>query len=264
MLTAAAGMAASSTLNFHADLPSLCGTTAADPTFEAVVGSLRFIIATNPLSSLVLAWLAMLAAMMTPLIALPLSHVRASSLATRRWRASAAFILGYFGVLVLAGIPLLALAFTIRLLADSALTAFIAATVLALVWSASPFHQAAQNRAHRLRRIGVFGLTADRDCIAFGSGLGKWCLASCWPWMLVPMFVSSSHIPVMIAVLAIVMGERIRGPGPLDWRVPIIRATQLAWMHERFHFFSQSQKRSVFLASRNSGRRTATHLSCNI
>lgn len=229
ILVAGAALAMSSMFDVHAYLPLLCGNADHLP-FDAFVASSQFLIATNSPATLVLAWLAMLVTMMTPLIALPLSHVRASSLGARQWRAAAGFLLGYFGVWTFVGIPLLAVALTLRLLAGSALAAFLIMCLVALVWTASPLQQAAQNRAHRLRRIGLFGLAADRDCIAFGAALGGWCLVSCWTWMLVPLFVSHGHIPVMLAVAAIVMGERLRGPGPLRWRAPVALSLLLAWL----------------------------------
>jgi predicted metal-binding membrane protein len=242
MLVAGAALALSSTLDVHAYLPLLCGSGADHLSVGAILASARLQIATDSPASLALAWLAMLLAMMTPLIALPLSHVRASSLAARRDRAAAGFLLGYFGVWMFAGIPLLAAAFTLRLLAGSVLAAFLAASVIALVWSASPLQKAAQNRAHRLRRIGLFGLAADRDCVVFGAALGGWCLASCWAWMLVPLFVSAAHVPAMAAVAAIVMAERLRGPGPPRWRAPVVLSAVFGWL--RGPWIQRTRKRA--------------------
>lgn len=222
MLVVGAALALSSALDIPANLPLLCGGGADLLPVTATLAVARFLLATTPLPLLALAWLAMLLAMMTPLVALPLSHVRASSLVARRGRAAAAFLLGYFGVWMFAGIPLLAAALLLRVVAGSILAAFLAASLVAVVWSASPLQQAAQNRAHRLRRIGLFGLAADRDCLAFGAGLGGWCLASCWAWMLVSLSVPAAHVPAMAAVAAIVMAERLRGPGAERWRTPVV------------------------------------------
>jgi predicted metal-binding membrane protein len=230
MLVAGAAFALSSTLDIHPYLPLLCGSAEDHLPVVAILASVRFLLAINPPGSLALAWLAMLLAMMTPLIALPLSHVRASSLVARRWRAAAGFVLGYFGVWMCAGVPLLAAAFALRLLAGSVPAAFLATSLLALVWSANPLQKAAQNRAHRLRRIGLFGLAADRDCMIFGAALGGWCLASCWAWMLVPLFAPAAHVPAMVAVASILMAERLRGPGPARWRVPVVLSLPLGWL----------------------------------
>lgn len=231
MMVAGVGLVASSMLGIHADLPSIC-VASEQLSLSAVVASSRFFIATNPTGTLALAWLTMLIAMMTPLLALPLSHVHASSLADRRLRASTGFLLGYFGVWLFAGYPLLAVAIALRLLAGNASAALMTACLLALIWSASPMQMAAQNRAHRLRRIGLFGLAADRDCLAFGATLGGWCLASSWPWMLVPLFVAHTHLAAMFGVAIILMAERLRGPGPLRWRFPVVLSIPTGWIRE--------------------------------
>jgi len=230
MMVACAGLVASSMLGIHADLPSICAGSADQFSLSAVVANSRFLNATNPPGSLALAWFTMLIAMMPPLLALPLSHVRASSLADRRLRASTGFLLGYFGVWFLAGYPILAVAIVLRLLVGNASAALVAACLLALIWSASPMQMAAQNRAHRLRRIGLFGLAADRDCVAFGATLGGWCLASSWPWMLVPLFVAQAHTAAMLGIAAIVMAERLRGPSPLRWRFPVVLSIPAGWI----------------------------------
>ena len=175
ILVAALGLAVAAAVDVHAYLPLLCGSTTDHLSLAQIAINLQFLLAINPPMTLALAWLAMLVAMMTPLIAFPLAHIYASCLVAQRWRASAGFLLGYFGIWGLAGIPLLLIALLLRLAAGSVLAAFLSACLLALVWSASPFQQATQNRAHRLRRIGLFGPAADRDCIVFGAVLGGWC-----------------------------------------------------------------------------------------
>jgi predicted metal-binding membrane protein len=230
MLAAAAGLAASLVFDFHVYLPLLCGSEANGLSAADMIARLQLLLAINAPMAMALAWLAMLVAMMTPLIALPLSHVRNSSLASRRWRAAATFLLGYFGCWFLAAVPLLATALMLRVMAGGATAVFVAAIALALLWSASPLQQAAQNRAHRLRRIGLFGFTADRDCIVYGAALGCWCIASCWAWMLVPLFASDGHVLAMLAVSAIVMAERLRGPGPARWRVPEVLVLAICWL----------------------------------
>jgi predicted metal-binding membrane protein len=230
MLAAGAGLAASLALDTHGYLPLFCGPAADGLSLGDILARIELLIALNRPADFVLAWLAMLVAMMTPLIALPLSHVRNSSLAARRPRAAAGFLFGYFGCWFVAGIPLFAAALALRLMAGSATVALAAVLALALLWSASPLQQAAQNRAHRLRRIGLFGLAADRDCIAFGASVGGWCVASCWAWMLIPFFVSSGHSFAMLAIAAIVFGQRLRGPGPARWRVPELLVRPAGWL----------------------------------
>ncbi len=230
ILAAAVTLAAATLLDFDVYLPLLCGTAATALSAGDMLARLDSLIAVNPPGGLILAWLAMLVAMMTPLIAQPLAYVRNSSLATRRWRAAAGFLLGYFGCWFVAGVPLLVAALALRIVVGGGASGLLAAIMLALLWSASPLQQAARNRAHRLRRIGLFGIAADCDCIAFGATVGWWCLASCWAWMLVPFFVTSFHSLAMLAVSAIVMGERLWGPGPPSWRTPPVLALPGGWL----------------------------------
>jgi predicted metal-binding membrane protein len=230
ILAAAVALAAATLLDFDVYLPLLCGTAANAASAADMLARLESFIAVNPPGGLILAWLAMLVAMMTPLIAQPLAYVRNSSLATRRWRAAAGFLLGYFGCWFVAGVPLLITALGLRIVVGSSASGSLAAILLALLWSASPLQQAAQNRAHRLRRIGLFGVAADRDCIAFGATVGWWCLASCWAWMLVPFFVTTFHSLAMLAVSVIIMGERLRGPATRSWRTPPVLALPGSWL----------------------------------
>ncbi len=222
ILFAAAASALSLLFDIHAALPLLCGNAGGHRPLTTIAASWRFLIATNPPSTILQLWLIMLAAMMTPLIAAPMAYVRASSLVARRWRAVAIFLSGYFGVWTLAAVPVLAIAFALRLLAGGVAAAALAACGIALLWSACPYQQAARNRGHRLRRIGLFGVQAVCDSFLFGARLGAWCLLSCWAWMLVPLFASRAHLLAMLAVTTILMAERLQGPGVPHWRIPLI------------------------------------------
>ncbi len=232
VLIGAAATGLSAAMDSHAHLPSLPGSSAVHSALGAAMSG-HVHSATNPQPTVILAWLLMLIAMMTPVIASPLSHVRTSSLRCRQGRSCAAFMSGYFGVWCLAGIPLLAAAFAIRSLTSSVSVALLTASAMALIWSGCPLQRAVLNRAHGLRRLNLFGLAAARDCIAFGAVAGGWCVASCWAWMLVPLLLPVGHVPAMLAVSAIVMSERLHGPGPPSWRVPVVlrplsRATRIA------------------------------------
>lgn len=219
-LVAGAALAAAASLDGHLDLPLLCGGGASDLAMANPGGIARLIFTLNAPDRLAPAWLVMLVAMMTPLIAVPLAHVRSASLKPRRTRAAAMFLLGYFTCWFLLGLPLIAVAIALRVLTGSGAIAFAVVLTLALLWSASPFNLAAQNRAHRLRRIALFGLGADRDCLRFGVTHGLWCFASCWAWMLVSLVAAQAHVAVMLAVTAITLGERLRRPGPPVWHWP--------------------------------------------
>src|SRR3954454_16820768 len=93
LLIAAAATGLSAAMDIYAHLPSLPGSSAgSSPLGAAMSGHINS--AANPQPMLILAWLLMLIAMMTPVIASRLSHVRASSLRGRQWRSCAAFISG--------------------------------------------------------------------------------------------------------------------------------------------------------------------------
>src|SRR6266851_4635187 len=66
-------------------LPAICGGAAAGP------ADIQLTLALTPPGMLVLAWFAMLLAMMSPLLAAPLAHVRLRSLKRRRFRSLAMF-----------------------------------------------------------------------------------------------------------------------------------------------------------------------------
>ncbi|MGA9582648.1 MAG: DUF2182 domain-containing protein [Allosphingosinicella sp.] len=172
----------------------------------------------NPPGTLLLAWVVMLAAMMPPLLAAPIVHVRQSSLARRRGRAVAGFVAGYAMVWLAMAAPLGLLA----LLADLAFgpAAFPLAVAAALAWSSSPACRRLLNRAHRPRPLSLLGLRADRDCLVFGVEHGLLCAATCWAWMLVPLLAGAWHYPAMLAVGIVLLAERLSLPGAIRWRIP--------------------------------------------
>lgn len=162
-------------------------------------------------------WALMLCAMMPPLLAAPLMHVSVSSLARRRIRAMALLLAGY-GAVWMAAAPLLFMIATV-LRSAAADAALLLALSVAGLWAVSPWQQLALNRCHRLRRIGLFGLAADRDCLAFGLRHGGWCVGACWAWMLVPLTVDRWHLPVMLAAGAAMFAQKLSRPREPRWRV---------------------------------------------
>jgi predicted metal-binding membrane protein len=221
------GLALSAFRGAQAVLPAFCGT---GPVRLLVGGSpeaLESVLKFEPPVRLFWHWAVMLLAMMPPLLAVAVLHVWRSSLPRRRPRALTGFLLGYAGPWLAVGAPLIALSFLLRLVAGEG--AFAAALLLALAWSASPWQRATLNRGHRLRRIGLFGRRADRDCLAFGLVQGGWCIASCWAWMLVPLAAGSLHAPAMAAAAAILLGERLALAARPRWRVPLPIAFVAAW-----------------------------------
>jgi predicted metal-binding membrane protein len=168
--------------------------------------------------SLLFGWCIMLVAMMPLLLAAPIVHVRHSSLTRRRARAVTVFGIGYALVwLAMAGPLGLAALLAGTACGPAALPLAIAG---ALAWSASPLHRRLLNRAHRLRPVSLFGLRADRDCLAFGIEHALLCAATCWAWMLVPLLAGGWHFAVMLGVGIVLLAERLSLPRPPRWRVP--------------------------------------------
>ncbi len=215
LLLAIIGLAATAALGETVNVPGLCGTIGAEAVAAGTLISLRMV----PVETLALAWGLMVLAMMPPLLALPVAHVRHATLPSRRGRALAAFAAGYGAVWLTAGLVLLPLAIAARTGLSDAI-AMPAAAGAALLWSASPAAQAARNRCHRLLRIGASGLSADRDCLRQGLVTGLACCAACWPWMLVPTAVASGHVVAMALVTVLIFLERLCPPERPRWRTP--------------------------------------------
>ena len=176
----------------------------------------------NPPEQIIAGWILMLVAMMAPLLIWPLAYVWKSSLPARRIRAAALFVIGYAGCWTVVGlIPITVLAVALNFFIADPILLALSGVMLAMLWRASPWQQAALNRAHVLHRIGLFGYRADHDALRFGLVHGWWCLASCWPLMLVPMLVGRYHMLAMVAAGLIALADRLRGPRKPAWRWPV-------------------------------------------
>lgn len=164
-------------------------------------------------------WALMLLAMMPPLLAMPLMHVWRSSSKRKRISVAATFLLGYGMTWMIAGPMLIELALLIR--GGLGEQVWFAVLVVALVWGASPLQRQSLNKAHRLKRIGLFGLTAYTDAFSFGATHGWWCIASCWAWMLLPLVSGSWHFAAMVAGGTVMLLERLSPSSQPRWRFPI-------------------------------------------
>ena len=220
LLVSLSGLAAAGLLGERILVPLVCGADGGPLGWDALAGRSRLFLALNQPLMLTAAWLAMVVAMMAPLAVGPLRYVAASSLASRRTRSAGAFAAGYFGCWLLAGPLLIAAAAAIRVTVPSSAWGFAFAVTLGFVWSAAPWSQAARNRAHQVRRIGLFGWAADRSCAAFGGRVAARCIAACWPWMIVPLFAAQGHLGAMALATAMVVADDLRGPGRPRWRLP--------------------------------------------
>ena len=167
------------------------------------------------------AWMLMLVAMMTPLLANPLRHIWNSSLVRRRWRAIGTFLLVYVLCWLLAAQLLSMLALGLYgVEVATGLPTLLSVLLIALIWQASPAKQYCLNRCHRLPRLSPFGWAADRDCIRYGLSAAGWCISTCWALMLLPMVAGSMHLMLMLLVSAVMIAERLRPARPCRWRTP--------------------------------------------
>lgn len=150
----------------------------------------------------------MFVAMMVPLMAAPLRHVREQSFAARRPRAIALFVAGYALVWMVAGVVLVDAAARIQ---------SVLAVVLVVAWQCSPAKQRCLNRCHAHPPLAAFGAAADLDALGFGVKHGLWCLGSCFALMLLPMLLTRGHLAAMAIVTLWIAGERVDRPGRPQW-----------------------------------------------
>lgn len=219
----ASGHALSVILGSTVELPSFCGSDitlalAVRPT-EAVAMALFL----NPLGSLLGSWTLMLLAMMPPLVCMALVHVWESTVRRHRSMATASFVLGYFGIWMVAAFPLGAMSLWLQVTGGT--TVAIGVFAAAMAWSASPWQRKALNQGHRLRRISALGWRANADALQFGMVHGVWCLGACWPWMLFATVADRWHTAAMVLSSVAVLFDRLSTPGRVRWHLP----PQMAW-----------------------------------
>jgi predicted metal-binding membrane protein len=187
--------------------------------------------AANPPDLVVLAWLAMLLAMMPPLLTQPIARIRLRSLMRRRHHAVALFVTGYGAVWIMAGSVLMTASAALGLFAAAIGTpALPIAAAVAIIWQMTPWRQHALIRCHRLPCLSAFGFEADRDCLRFGLTHGLWCVVTCAPLMLVPLCAPEIHLPLMAALAAGLLLERLAPPRRPCWTSQILPGQRAAAM----------------------------------
>ncbi|TPE52517.1 DUF2182 domain-containing protein [Amaricoccus solimangrovi] len=194
-------------------VPALCAAGAVLPPGAALEATLTV----TPLAALALAWGLMIVAMMAPLLPAPLAHLRARSFAGARTRACAGFLAGYGLVWAAAGVPLVALALTLRLAAPGDWAPALLCLAGAALWQAAPARRRALNRCHRLPPVPAFGAAAALAPPDFGIRHGLWCATTCAPLMLVTLLVPAGHLLAMALAAAWLGAERIERPFPPRW-----------------------------------------------
>jgi predicted metal-binding membrane protein len=196
-------------------VPALCASGAGPAIPLSVSFDLALLV--NSPTRLASGWALMLAAMMLPVVAAPLRHVRDRSFARRRSRATLLFILGYFAVWMAAGLVLQLVALTALWVVPMPLAMGLA-FALAVAWQVTPAKQWCLNRCHRRPQLAAFGVAADRDAFDFGLTHGAYCAGACWALMLPMLFSGEGQFVAMIAVTLLVFAERLERPAPLAWR----------------------------------------------
>ncbi len=186
-----------------------------------MIHSLDGILSFHSLAMMVLYWLVMLVAMMSPALAQPIRHLWERSLTRRRWIAIVLFLIGYVTIWILAGVILILVAALLRfLVGEGWLGASGVGLVLAIFWQSSPWKQSCLNHCHWTPRLSPFGLTANLDCWRYGMVNGLWCVGNCWALMLLPLTVLQTHLMIMAVVTLILMFDRYRPVRPIKWRIP--------------------------------------------
>jgi predicted metal-binding membrane protein len=223
VVASAAGWALLAALAAAPPLPALCLSAASIGEGAAVRLALALDV-TGP-AILSLTWLAMLLAMMPPLVASPLLHVWHRSLPRRRGRAVALFVTGYACVWLVGG-ALLALASLALggLALVTMLPPLALASLVLLAWHMTPLRQLCLNRCHRKPSLSAFGLHAETDSFGYGASHGVWCVGTCWALMVLPLTTGGLlHAGTMLAVTFVSMVERVRPPRSPVWGIELAR-----------------------------------------
>lgn len=164
-------------------------------------------------------WAWMVIAMMLPLLAMPITTLRAASHLRLRNKVTVLFIATYIGLWVSAGlllVPVVQFSGT----AVNGLTAWFGLLLGCLVWSASPWGMLARRRCHKVVRISGVAPSIYADTLKQAWVTTSGCMAFCWPWMLACQLTPGAHLVAMIIITIYLFADRI---APLDtarWRIP--------------------------------------------
>lgn len=208
------------------EMPALC---LSGPFGEALAARTEATFAGGDVIGIAVSWVAMLVAMMAPLLSAPLTHVSRQRLSHRRWRAIGLFLLGYTAVWLAAGVVLIPIAVTIQAsVYDFAFVPAILGCVIALIWQVTPVKQLCLNACHRLPPLAACGLRADADDVLFGLSHARWCVGTCWALMLCTiMFRGPLHWVVTLAITLFLMFERSRVPQRPRWFAALVPSTPI-------------------------------------
>jgi predicted metal-binding membrane protein len=149
--------------------------------------------------------LAMIVAMMLPLITWHGRFVALSSFWARRQRAIVEFVGGYIAVWMLASLMILAALHALYPLLGEQGTLVIAFGAAA-VWQLIPAKRVALSHCHRTASLTARDRGTDIDCVRFGATIGHSCVAACWGLMAAVM--STHALIVMVLLFTVQLWER--------------------------------------------------------
>jgi predicted metal-binding membrane protein len=146
-------------------------------------------------------WALMLAAMMIPLVVIPVRIAAERSLWRRRHRAIAGFLVGYLGMWMAFGAAALSLLRTAGAAAwpGTTMTAF----AIAALWQLTGVKRRALLRCHRGAPLAPAGWRADRDAIGYGVRIARTCGLACGPVMLA--LIAAGHRPLLLLGVSLVL-----------------------------------------------------------
>jgi hypothetical protein len=151
-------------------------------------------------------------AMMLPGAVGSVRVVAARSLWRRRGRAMAEWVVAYIGIWVAAGAVILGirqLAIALGVLKVGTLPLAVGLLVAA-GWQLTPVKRRALNGCHRTCPMVPSGLRADRDCLLYGTMIGRECVVSCGPMMAAMTLGDQRQLLLMPVMTAVLLMERFR------------------------------------------------------
>lgn len=157
-------------------------------------------------------WMAMVVAMMLPVIAPQARHVAVYSLRHRRSRAMVGYVAGYLGLWGLIGAALVVAFYLVGLRHPPAGLA-VGALLGAALWQVSGPRRRVLRRCGSPRLGAPKGFAADVDCVTAGWLAARRCAFTCGPVM-VASAATHHHLAVMGAICVLLLTERARGPNP--------------------------------------------------
>ncbi|KUM05066.1 copper chaperone [Chromobacterium subtsugae] len=197
--------------------PGLCFSS---PSPGAGWLSLRAAWEFNSATALAASWLCMLLAMMPPLLGDAMDWLKSRTLSRHLQPAHAVFLSAYLAAWMAAGAAICALAMLLQAFSPAGGPLFLAAAAT-LAWQASPAKRLSLAQCHRPPPLATFGIRAYASWTHYGFRHGFWCVASCWPWMLLPMTHAYLHWPLMLFAALFVWRERLAPLPAPGWRWPL-------------------------------------------